>query len=90
METRISSVEFARKVGQFADKALADPVHITKHGREHLVLMSADEYARLKQSDRRAHFAHELPPEILQALSRTDDIAPESRALNHEAKDWDL
>lgn len=90
MEYKVSSLEISRQFGRFADKALADPVHITKHGREHLVLLSADEYARLKRRDRQVITADNAPDWLIDALSRTDDIPPESVALNHEAKDWNL
>ena len=45
--------EFQRAFGPLSDKAAREPLTITKHGRDHLVLMSADEYARLKRRDRR-------------------------------------
>ncbi|AZO50237.1 type II toxin-antitoxin system Phd/YefM family antitoxin [Mesorhizobium sp. M4B.F.Ca.ET.058.02.1.1] len=44
----ISSVEFQRNLGVYQDKALAEPVIISKNGRERLVLLSVDEYQRLK------------------------------------------
>lgn len=44
----ISSAEFQRNLGLYQDKALAEPVTITKNGRERLVLLSVDEYQRLK------------------------------------------
>jgi prevent-host-death family protein len=46
--TRITAAEFQRAFGQISDKALSEPVAITKHGRDHLVLLSAEEYLRLK------------------------------------------
>jgi prevent-host-death family protein len=44
----VSSAEFQRNLGLYQDKALAEPVTITKNGRERLVLLSVDEYQRLK------------------------------------------
>jgi prevent-host-death family protein len=44
----ISSVEFQRNLGLYQDKALAEPVTITKNGRKRLVLLSVNEYERLK------------------------------------------
>lgn len=44
----VSSAEFSRNLGLYQDKALAEPVTITKNGRERLVLLSVDEYQRLK------------------------------------------
>lgn len=44
----VSSAEFQRNLGLYQDKALAEPVTITKNGRERLVLLSVSEYHRLK------------------------------------------
>ena len=50
----VTSAEFQRNLGLYQDKALAEPVVITKNGRERLVLVSVEEYHRLKRRDRRA------------------------------------
>lgn len=88
METRITCQAAGRHFGEFSDKALVQPVVVTKHGRNHVVIIAADEYERLKRRDRRAYLAQELPDDILNALNRSDDIPTEAEALNHEAKDW--
>jgi prevent-host-death family protein len=44
----VSSAKFQRNLGLYQDKALAEPVTITKNGRERLVLLSIDEYQRLR------------------------------------------
>ena len=49
---RVTSVEFIKNYGALADKALAEPVVITKNGRDRLVMISAEEFERLTQSDR--------------------------------------
>jgi prevent-host-death family protein len=43
-----TSVEFGRKIGHYQDRALVEPVMVTRNGRERVVLLSADEYKRLK------------------------------------------
>lgn len=50
---RVSSAEFIKNYGQLADKALSEPVTITRNGRDRLVVISVDEYSRLKRRDRR-------------------------------------
>src|SRR5438045_9181149 len=52
-DMRISSAEFQKKFESLADKALTEPVTITRDGRDRLVLMSVEEYDRLKRRDRR-------------------------------------
>ena len=69
---RISSSEFQRNFGRFQDEALRAPVTITRNGRERLVLLSAEEYARLKSRDREALFIEELPESEIEALRRAE------------------
>ena len=38
----VTSAEFQRKLGLYQDKALAEPVTITRNGRERLVLLSVE------------------------------------------------
>ena len=39
---KVSSAEFQRQFGTMADKALTEPVTITRNGRERLVLLSVE------------------------------------------------
>lgn len=80
---RVTAAEVGKNFGQFADKALVEPVTITKYGREHLVLLSAVEYARLVSRDRRAYRAHEVPDDVLGALEKSEAPA-ESKAAQRE------
>jgi prevent-host-death family protein len=45
--TRVSATEFKNNIGAFSDAAMREPVIITSHQRDRLVLISADEYRRL-------------------------------------------
>lgn len=45
--TRVSATEFKNNIGAFSDAAMIEPVIITSHQRDRLVLLSADEYRRL-------------------------------------------
>ena len=85
---RVTSAEFQRTFGILADKALIEPVAITKHGRDHLVVLSADEYARLKRRDRRVYLATELPDELLAEVqqSRMDPRHDHLNVLLEEEK----
>jgi len=42
---RVTASEFHRAFGALSDKALKEPISITKQGRDHPVLMSAEEYS---------------------------------------------
>lgn len=66
--TRITASEFQKSIGAVSDRALREPVSITKQGRDHLVLLSAEEYARLKRRDRQVYTVDNLPDEWLEAV----------------------
>lgn len=45
--TRVSATEFKNNIGAYSDAAMSEPIIITSHQRDRLVLLSADEYRRL-------------------------------------------
>ncbi|MBM1222920.1 type II toxin-antitoxin system Phd/YefM family antitoxin [Ponticoccus sp. SC2-23] len=47
---RVTATEFRNNIGIFSDAAMNEPVIITSHDRDRLVLLSADEYRRLTGS----------------------------------------
>jgi prevent-host-death family protein len=51
---KVSSVEFQKNFGRYQDTALVEPVTVTRNGRDRIVLLSVEEYQRLKQRDRQA------------------------------------
>jgi prevent-host-death family protein len=74
---RVTASEFQRSFGQLSDRALKETVAITKQGRDHLVLLSAEEYARLKRRDRKVGLAGELSDEWLSSVRKAQ--APPKR-----------
>jgi len=48
----VSAGDFQRKIGHYQDRALVEPVMVTRNGRERMVLLSAEEFKRLKRRDR--------------------------------------
>jgi prevent-host-death family protein len=69
---RIPAGEFQRRVGEFADIALTRPVTITRNGRDRTVLISAEEYARLKRRDREALRIEEFSDADLDAIAAAE------------------
>jgi prevent-host-death family protein len=49
---KISSVEFQKNFGRYQDAALTEPVTVTRNGRDRVVMISVEEYRRLKRRDR--------------------------------------
>ncbi len=83
----VSAAEFHRNIGVYQDIALTKPVTITKNGRERTVLLSAEEYARLKRRDRRTIAAGELSEHQVEAL-RNAKVPDQHAHLDKELKDW--
>ena len=79
----VSSGDFLKSYGRFTEAALREPVSITSHGRERLVLLSAEEYRRLKQNDRAALYPWELDDADIAALETSESPAS-AKAFNHE------
>lgn len=48
----VPAAEFQRNIGTYQDRALTEPVFVTRNGREKTVLLSVEEYRRLKQAVR--------------------------------------
>jgi prevent-host-death family protein len=69
---KISASELQRTLGSVSDTALREAVTITKQGRNHLVLLSYDEYARLKRRDRKVGLAGDLSDEWLEAVKAAE------------------
>jgi prevent-host-death family protein len=81
----VSAAEFHRNIGKYQDIALTKPVSITKNGRERTVLLSADEYSRLKRRDRRVLDAAELSEQQRDAI-RAARVPAEFAGLDQELK----
>jgi prevent-host-death family protein len=62
---RVSSAEFLKKYGALSDKALSEPVTITRNGRDRLVLMSAEAFERMSRYAPRARYIDELTEQEL-------------------------
>jgi len=48
----ITAADLAKQFGKYRDLALREPVSITHHGRQTLVMLSAEEYERLKSMEK--------------------------------------
>lgn len=84
---RVTTAEFIKGYGALADRALTEPVTITKNGRDRLVLISAEEYERLRRRDRRAIRAEELTEAEIEAIAAAE-VPPGHEHLDEETRDW--
>ena len=80
----ITAAQFQKQFGRYRDLALKEPVAVTHHGRESLVIVAADEFRRLKAMDtRKAYYAWEMPDDLVEALEKSEPPAS-SAEFNHE------
>ena len=84
---RVSATEFSKEVGRYQDAALTQPVIETRNGRDRTVMISAEEYARLKRRDREVFGAGELPEDTVEAI-RNVKMDPRHNHLDVLVKDW--
>ena len=78
---RVTSREFQRNFGRFQDEALKSPLSITRNGRERLVILSADEYERLRRRDRQALAVEDLSGAEIEAIRQAE---PPAKAAMYE------
>jgi prevent-host-death family protein len=80
---KVSAAEFQRNIGRYQDLALTQPVAVTRNGRERTVLISIDEFHRLKRRDRQVLRLEDFTEQDIADLEAAR--APEeTRAFDHE------
>ena len=84
---RVTTADFIKHYGRLTDRALSEPLTITKNGHDRLVVLSAEEYQRLKRRDRRVVRAGALTDEEV-ALIAAAEVPAEHAQLDEEIKDW--
>lgn len=80
---KVTSTQFIKTPGVYQDQAQREPVVVTKHNREHTVLLSAEEYRRLKRRDRQVFRTGELSDADIAAIAGVSAPA-EAAAFDHE------
>ena len=84
---RVTTADFIKHYGTLADRALSEPLTITKNGRDRLVILSAEEYSRLQRRDRRVVAAGELTDDEVARIALAE-VPAEHAHLDEELKDW--
>jgi prevent-host-death family protein len=80
---KVSSAEFQRNFGRYQDEALVHPIAITRNGRERLVVISTEEYRRLRRRAREVLRAGDLTDAELEVIARTE-MDPRHQHLDRE------
>jgi PHD/YefM family antitoxin component YafN of YafNO toxin-antitoxin module len=80
---KVSSAEFQRNIGRYQDLALTQAIAVTRNGRERTVMISTEEYHRLKRRDRQVLTANDFTDEDIAHIEATH--APEfTKAYDQE------
>ncbi len=82
---KVSAAEFQRNIGRYQDLALREPVAVTRNGRESCVLLSTEEYRRLKRRDREVLGIEDFTEADAEAVRQARPSAV-SAAFNDELK----
>jgi hypothetical protein len=80
---KVSSAEFQRNIGRYQDLALTQPVAVTRNGRERTVMISTEEYWRLKRRDRRVMSLDDFTDEDIAAIEAAEP-PEEAKQFDHE------
>lgn len=80
---KVTTADFIKNYGTLADRALAEPVTITKNGRDRLVVMSAEEFERLKRRDRRVVRLEDFDEADIARIAEAE-VGPEFAHLDGE------
>lgn len=67
---RVSSAQFLKEYGALSDRALLEPVTITRNGRDRLVLVSAEAFEELRRATYRARAIEELSEDEVAAIAQ--------------------
>jgi len=68
----VTAADFQRNFGRYQDEALLHPIAITRNGRERLVVLSTEEYRRLRRRAREVLRAGDLTDAELEVIARTE------------------
>ena len=83
--TKVTSGEFQREFGRYRTLAQREAVVITNHGRDDVVLLGAEDYARLRRYEQKAYHVAELPKDVIKELGSVA-IPKEAARFNREYK----
>lgn len=83
MTQTATAEQVSRAFGRFGRQALQAPLTITHHGQDSLVLLSHEEYQRLKRRDRVVMTLADFTDEDRAAVAASQPH-PDAEAFNHE------
>ena len=68
----VSAAEVQRHFALYQDKALTRAVAVTSRGRPRIVMLSIEEYQRLRRRDRETILVEDLPEALIDAIAAAE------------------
>jgi prevent-host-death family protein len=68
----ITSAEAQKNFGRYREQALGEPVVVTQYGKPSVVIVSAAEYERLKELDRRVMLLDEMSDAEIEEMAESE------------------
>ena len=81
------ATDVQRRFAYWKRKAQQSPVHVRNHGQDEIVLVSVDEYDRLKRGDREVLGLEDFTDEDIAAIKKVR-MPKRYNYLNKELKNW--
>lgn len=81
--TKVTSGEFQREFGRYRALAQREAVVITNHGRDDVVLLGAEDYARLRRFEQNAFHVSELSRDVIDGLGKVP-VPKAASKFDHE------
>ena len=81
--TKDTAAEFQGTIGRYQDLALTQPVAVTRNGRERTVMISTEEYNRLKRRDRQVLSLDDFTDEMIEEIAKAEP-PEEAKQYDHE------
>jgi len=79
---RITSAEAQKNFGRYREQALEEPVVVTQYGKPSVVIISAVEYERLKELDRRVMLLDEMSDAEIEEMAEAEIPAAHRYSLS--------
>jgi prevent-host-death family protein len=83
---KVTSVEFQKNFGRYQDAAMTGPVTVTRNGRERVVMISVEEYRRLKRRDRQVLGIEEFTDADIAAIRAQHRAAVEAAQAEEKSE----
>jgi prevent-host-death family protein len=82
MSTTASSSDVQKNFGAYHDRALSEPVCVTKYGRETVYIVSAKTFRELKQAQRQAVASADLSDQEIALIENAEIPTDQRYSLN--------